>query len=268
MEVSVTNLVAADATTVTGSSQDATYVDDNIQSPDRPFYPWRTTAITAQNIVFDFGSPKPIRLVLLVNCNYTSARVQGNASDAWGAPSVDEAITIGQNPWTRRYQHALVLSGFDYRYMRLLINAQTPTDGAAYFSTGGLWAGTIATMPRDLRENVLYEKVEPRFEARPPHDGWMQRARRGNAYMRMTYALYSTADERAPGKADQLAQWLDIEDQMRSSEHFVVVPELGGDYSVMDTSQVYVTRRRNNVAWEPEGLGLYAAVWNLEESVR
>ena len=64
--------------------------------------------------------------------------------------------------------------------------------------------------------------------------------------------------------SDQLADWLNIERQLRASDFFALVPEVSGQY---DTAQVLIWRRVNQPQWPTSQLGLVESVWELEEMV-
>ena len=262
MEVSLANSLAlVTGSEFTPSTEDATYAAVNAQTPQRPFLPWRTTALGAQNLVIDFGAARTISLVILVNTNFTSATIQGNATNVWGSPSFSQNITIARNPQMWRYQHGVMISGFNYRFLRILIPSQTPVDGVAYYSLGGLWAGTLATLPRPFRWESTFETFQPRQDVMAP-GGSRKRLSLGEPIARATVRAYSKANENRPMLNDQLADWLNIERQLRASDFFALVPEVSGVY---DTAQILIWRRVNQTQWPTSQLGLVESTWELEE---
>lgn len=259
MELSFTNFVAASGATVTSSTEDATYVGNNLQTPERPFLPWRTTAVTAQNAVIDFGVGRVVRLLCLLNTNYQSATIEGNAADSWGAPAFSQAYTVGRNPWTGRYQTGVFLTAFAYRYLRLVIAAQGRTDGAAYFSTGGLWCGAIATLPRSYRWGERRSVVEPRLDVGPSSGAWRQRLSLGEPFLRLALDIQAPSYTEQPASGDELADWLALERQMRDADLWALHPEQS------DAAQVGLWRRLNVAQWQEQQLGLSGTAWELEE---
>lgn len=262
MELSFTNLVAAAGVGITQSSEDATYVADNLQTPERPFLPWRTTVVTASSAVVDFlVAGRVVRLLLLVNVNYASVTIQGNASDSWGSPSFSQQYAVTKNPLTGRYQMGTFLTGFAYRYMRILIPAQQPTDGAAYFSTGGLWCGLIAGLPRGYRWGERRRVVEPRADVQPTSGAWRQRLIMGEPYMQLEFDITAPTYTSSPGVGDEWADWLALERQIRAADVWVLHPEQG------DAAQVGMWRQLNVSTWQETQLGLSGTTWELEEPV-
>ena len=262
--MSFTNLLSLlTGSSFTTSSEDVLYLGANVRKPERPFLPWRTTALGDQGITVDFGQGRQIALVVLVNCNFTSARIEGTNNNAeWAGAPFSQTVTIARNPRMWRYQHGVIVTGFAYRYMRIMIPDQTPVDGATYYSLGGLWAGTIATMPRPWRWEVEYQTIEPREDAQPRHAGWRQRLALGEPFVRMIVRTHSRVNEAHPAQDDQFEQWSDLERQVHVSDFFVPVNEINGTY---DTSQVLVVRRVNQSQWTSAGLGMLESTWELEE---
>lgn len=130
------------------STQDASYPSSNLKLWTRREVPWKTTVATDSWVVLNFGSAKVINSVVAIDVNYATAKIQGNATDSWGAPSFDSGnITLGLEGWTNRYR--LIkdpndFAAFNYQYLRWFIPTQTPTDGASVFRTGMLIVTTQA----------------------------------------------------------------------------------------------------------------------------
>lgn len=100
--------IAGDAVSVTASTEATGYDVENLWDGN-PAKPWKATAATG-NVVWDFGSAVNVDLVALIHHNLTAGlevRIQGNASDSWGSPSLNQQITIPAydqdgfpvNPW-------------------------------------------------------------------------------------------------------------------------------------------------------------------------
>lgn len=148
--------------TITPSSADAAYPVANLYDSN-PAKPFKLDA-TAGNIVFDFGSAVAIQLAAIVHHNLDAAldvRLQGNASNAWGAPSLDQAVTIPPdeadgfpvNPWVD-----LTGGSHTFRYWRLVF----PTNSVPV-QIGQLWLGAAK---RSLVNNIQWgfaEKVDRRL---------------------------------------------------------------------------------------------------------
>jgi hypothetical protein len=260
---SFTNEVAADAVTVTGSSQQsASFPAENLKTPQRPFLPWRTGATGAQSAVIDFGSAKTIDTLVLARTNFASANIQGNASNSWGSPSFDQAITIDQNPLTRRYQYGAVLIGFNYRYLRILIPSQTPVDGAAYYLLGGVWAGPQTLPPNSFLYQVEYETVEPLLDLQPEHKGWRQRLTLGEPLAKMTAKRMARTRFPTPFVNDHLRRWVMIDGQTREAGIFGFLCDNG------DTSQSYVVSRITELRWNHNRQRVSESDIGLEEAIQ
>jgi hypothetical protein len=139
-------------TTITASSEASGFPGSNLLDVHKPGAEWRSTATTEQNIVFDTGTVGcVVTAVFLGDVNFTSVTIQGNATDSWGSPSFSQAFTVSKDNVVQRYKAFAALTGFAYRYLRLLVPAQSPTDSEAFFRIGtaipASWAGEMEINP-------------------------------------------------------------------------------------------------------------------------
>lgn len=155
--------VAGNATiTVQTGTVDSDYPLANLVD-DNPAKPAKLTTTTGR-IVFDFGSAQTLQLIALIHTNLDAGltvKIQANATDSWGSPSVDLAITIPTvpdddypiNPW-------LDLSGsaYSYRYWAIYISG---TNSAAV-AIGEVW---MQATKRSFTRNILWGCEE--MEVRP-----------------------------------------------------------------------------------------------------
>lgn len=242
--------------TATASSEDAVYVAVNARHPERPFEPWKTTTTGIQSLVIDFGTATTLTggSVSLIHANFTSASIQGHATNTWGAPTYNQAVTLTRAP-NERYHHGHRIVGtFALRFLRILIPSQTPTDGATVYRLGGVWAGGLISPPRDIRMEPTERKHEPREDLKPGHGGWLARFQRGEPL----YCLYA---EQLVDNDTELAAWREVERQLADADYFLTL--------VRDTylAEAFVMRRTNSPDWR------HAKVWmtgslDLEEVVR
>lgn len=99
---------------------------------------WRSNTIAEEvDIVCDFGSQKSIVAVKLDDVNFTNVYVQGNSSDVWTDPPVNQQYTIAKEDAVQRYKNGALLS-IPYQYARIKIPAQSTTDGLSAFRIGRL----------------------------------------------------------------------------------------------------------------------------------
>lgn len=251
MKLSLLNLVAA--ASVIGSTAAAAFPAANVKSPERPFQPWRSTGLGVQSLVVDFGAAVVLNVVAPIHANVGTVTIQGNATDVWTSPAYSQTQAIGRNPWNTRYQAAHLPVGFTYRYLRLLIDSQTPLDGLAYYSLGGLWAGGLESPARAVRYDYDIEPIEPRKDVQPEHGGWRERLTMGYPLSQiMTRRQALLAADTVAGLADQLAAWLDLDRRMFAGDYFLLL--LDRDVS----RHVWVARRLNTPRWR--------IAWPLAES--
>lgn len=103
---------------------------------------WQTTVITEVNVVIDLGAPTALKSIAIIDVNYNSLKIQGNDTDSWGSPSFNPGlVTVEADKLTEIYRkqfYEQYLDTFNYRYLRLVIPAQTPVDNDTKFRTGVL----------------------------------------------------------------------------------------------------------------------------------
>ena len=205
VRASVTNL--ADAATITASTSDAAYPASNLGTPEEPDNPAKTTVSTDSWWLIDHGSAKAVVAWGLLYSNFTSVKIQANATDSWGAPSYDSGtITLATNPGQGRLCLFHRPATQTYRYNRIWVPTQTPTDAAAGFRLGGVWAcSALTSAPRDFLWDPDIEEVEP-FEDVFTVSERRQRLSLGAALFRMSGKIQGTTGA-TPMLSDEIASW-------------------------------------------------------------
>jgi hypothetical protein len=144
-----------DSATITASSEVASLPAANVAQAWRS-KPWRSTGCASEWIKFDFGSAQAVRALVFVGHNLTSGatiKIQANATDAWGSPSIDLALT---------YHAANVVylwsSDQTFRYWRITIVDAANPEG--FVELGRVFLGQTATPERNYcRWNK--EQIDP-----------------------------------------------------------------------------------------------------------
>lgn len=97
------NLLTASGVVISSSSEATGYVDDNLASPMR-WKKWQSTSTTGdQWVKFDLGSSKSLQVFAAINAVLHTGgtlRVQANAADSWGSPTVDTVFTVPATDYT------------------------------------------------------------------------------------------------------------------------------------------------------------------------
>ncbi len=146
-----------DATLTTNSINIFNSVDNILDSRLSRVY--KTEAgITTAEIVFNCGSAVAVSGVAIANHNITSSvttlKLQGNATDVWTSPSVDETLTWDSGIITKNITEA------SYQYWRIQIIDATNPD--TYIKLGRVWigesyrtAGNQVMIPHDRKSASL-----------------------------------------------------------------------------------------------------------------
>ena len=134
---------------LTANSVNINYPTTNILD-NRLTRQFRTVdAITTAEIVWDAGAAVTVDSIGLNNHNISSGvttlKIQGNATDAWGAPTIDETLTWSSGIITKQF------TGDTLRYWRLQIIDAGNTD--TYISLGRVGLYDSFTLP-DISPSV------------------------------------------------------------------------------------------------------------------
>lgn len=258
------NLLNLDGVVITGSSEASGSPAINLRQPERPMLPWRSTSQGAGqlgtilsklglfrlgsppvlaaggNVVIDFLNAETLTGLWLIRTNFTQVTIQGNATNVWTSPSFSRSYTIARNPWNYRYQLSVPLSGFSYRYLRILIPAQSPIDGTSSYLLGGIYAGVLEQLPQNFKFDVEFTTVHPRQDVVQQYGAWRQRLVMGEPLVRLSTTRMARTTRLAPAYQDDLQLWLDIERRIRNNDFFALM--MGSS----DTSQGFVVRPIND----------------------
>jgi hypothetical protein len=223
------------ATIIGGAAMATGFPNTNLLQPERPYKTTRTTTTTADNdTYFDLGTaPVSYDTAIAVNKNaplfymFTST-VPSFATIA--SSLVPSAVSI-RCPWNTRYMH--VAKWPSPRTERYVIHRvpgpQTTLDGAAYFSTGGLWLGTLENLTtilgRSWKWAYTFGPTYPELKIGPSHNGWSRTIRRGNPRATLAANLEPDILKASPGGADGLAQWLDLQRRIRENYFCAVIED-------------------------------------------
>lgn len=257
----MTNLVAGAGVVIAASSAAADNPASYLAFPGRPMLPWRSTAGGEQNVVVDFLAAAVLSGIWLIRTNFAQVTIQGNATDVWTSPSFSQTFTVARNPWNFRYQLAVPLSGFAFRYLRILIPSQTPADGTPAYLLGGVYAGAIESVPQSVRFDVELTTVHPRQDVVQQYGAWRQRNVMGDPLAQLSVTRRARTTRLAPGYGDDVRRWQEIERRIRDNDFFAVM--LGAT----DTSQGFVMRPVNqgHQKWTRTSLLRLQSTLDLEE---
>lgn len=127
------------------SSVDSAYPLSNIAVYDHLKWQWRSLVSTQVTITRDFGTAQTLNAVMLNDVNFASVYIEGSANNStW---PFSQSFTVSKDERVQRYKLYAALTGFNYRYLRIRMPAQTPTDGLTVFRMGTLVClNTVLTM--------------------------------------------------------------------------------------------------------------------------
>ncbi len=95
------NMIDVSGVVVTAGSENADLPVSNLIHPHRGKVYRTGVSVAAEWVKFDFGSPKAVRDIIILahdlQVGDSAIKIQGNATDSWGAPSVDQVVTY--NPY-------------------------------------------------------------------------------------------------------------------------------------------------------------------------
>lgn len=181
-----------------------------VRHPERPHLRAFTPDLSGGAIVLDFSVATVLEVVALIHANFTSATIQGNATNSWGAPSYTQAITLAR-AGNRRYHYALRPVAFNYRYLRVNVPTQSTTDGATRFALGGIWAGLITSPPRDIRMEPVERLVHARKDVETEDGRRIQRIKLDDPCWWFTAKRHAENDTKLEAWREIDRQWADAD---------------------------------------------------------
>lgn len=160
------NSAVWDAATITSSSEAGDLIDNNVVN-DFLGKAWRTTGKTSEWIKFDLGSAKTLTALAIVKFNLTSGatvKLQANATDSWGAPSVDVTLTIPTDSDSTVIQYIVYYPSISaYRWYRITL--VDTGNSASYLQIGrikGITSDQTYYSPtRDVTDRYQIDYVDP-----------------------------------------------------------------------------------------------------------
>lgn len=158
------NLLTAPGVVITSSSEATGYVDDNLAS-DARWKLWRSATATGdQWVKFDLGSNHSMQVLAAINPTIHSngtLKVQANATDAWGAPTIDDTLTVPSPDFTRVWADWRGAAS-NLRWVRFYF---TNVDSVnSYVELGAVFAGAYLEPARSLSPSLSVRRVDPSIQ--------------------------------------------------------------------------------------------------------
>ena len=120
MRIYYDNVIDANGAIFTPTSYDSAYPADLLSNEQRS-HGWKTGAtVAAENVVIDLGAVPSVTIQSCILLDHdllntdSLIKIQGNATDSWGAPTVDETLTWASGIIAKNF------TGAALRYWRLL----------------------------------------------------------------------------------------------------------------------------------------------------
>jgi hypothetical protein len=260
------------AATLTASTGASGFPVEHLAEPEHLGLRWRSTATTESWIVVDLGSAIPVDRVSLIGANFASVVLQQHTSDTWGAPAYTSGtLTIGLDPDRDLYRLSMLSpANFTRRFTRVLIPAQTPVDGAAYFELGGLHLGSFTPLPRGCSPGYGRGRIRPRMEQTAALGGWRVTYATGDPSAIHRWRRQAEKNPLSPGVGDEWQDWLTIDRLIERAPQGGLFCAVVGNWNqgatAALTSSVYMMRQGNETDWADEQLVAERDAWDLVEA--
>lgn len=263
--ISTVNLLKS-AASITASSQATGYEASHLSEPEFLYQPWRSVGTGAATIIVDHGAAKTMNRVTLLDANFTAFTLEQHTSNTWTSPTFTSGPqAIGLDFYRRHYRRwyeRAPSTPLTLRWTRLVIPAQTPTDGASYFRLGGLHFGTITGLPRSPRPGYTGSASDPRVTIEA-EGGWRTQYEVGDPVVQQTWSRFAVKEAMHPGVGDEWGGWLDIDRAIAAAGGlFLHYVDFWGD------SSCWMMRQENENRWQDKESGYVAEdTWELYEAL-
>lgn len=251
--------------TPTATSEDAIFPVTNLEDYGHLLRPWKAAVATGiVNVTLDFGAGNTLSAlaadpgIFLDDLNVASLRIQGNSvTTDWVTPPWDQAITVAQCGFVRRYKDFrrladLNAAAFNYRYLNIRIPSQTPTDAANYRSAR-IPVGAITELLMNPEYGIQRKTFDPHIPT-PFLDG-------GEEINEMGERRYEFTVSRQVVGAAELTQELAIQAITPGSNIVVWDAALGGAESA------WMMRRVEDLSLQETFDGVHGGNWGFKEVI-
>lgn len=179
------------------SSEDSNFPASNLLLFDKRIRFAKTTDTTEQWWIINLGAPKALNAVDVIDANFTNYTIQGNTTNSFITPPFDwTGLTTAQDKFTDIYRsHKNPQSpgggnpAFNYQYLRLVIPAQSTTDGASQFRLGVLAVSVDSeAMLRSPQYGMELLRDQAELEEEL-HGGGIEYATTGVPFLRLTFDI-------------------------------------------------------------------------------
>ena len=137
------SLIQMTGVSVVGTTDAAGFPASNVLDWQHPSLRWQSDNLTGdKTLVFDLSATPPNYVGFYIRgVNFTSAFLQAHATDSWGAPTHNVAISFSTDSYVKRMQAAffylVARTTINLRFARLRIPAGTGVnDGATGYKVG------------------------------------------------------------------------------------------------------------------------------------
>jgi len=162
--------------TLTASSADTEYPISNVQNAHKTKV-WKTLGTSAtEYIIFDLATAQAVTSFIAFSTDFdgteTTLKIQGNATNSWGSPSVNETLTYDS---TYKYLTENFASA-TYRYWRFVFTKANASD---IRSVGAVFIGTKSDTTYHPDQTGLEKKWKSRSTASRSEGGQLYATYRG-----------------------------------------------------------------------------------------
>lgn len=136
------NLLTVSGVVISSSAEATGYADDNLANPAR-WKKWRSSTTNGdQWVKFDLGSNQNFQVLAVMNAKIHTGgtlRAQANATDAWGAPTVNDLFTV-PSPDLTKVLTDWISAVQNLRWIRFYFTNTAAAN--EYVEIGAVFAGT------------------------------------------------------------------------------------------------------------------------------
>jgi hypothetical protein len=154
-------LLTASGVVITSSADATGFPASNLSNPAR-WKPWRSSTTTGdQWVKFDLGANKSLQVFAAINATIHAGgtlRVQANATDAWGSPTIDDVLIVPATDFTRVWVDWRVFAS-SLRWVRFYFTNTGAV--SSYVELGAAFTGLYLEPTRSISPELTIRRVDP-----------------------------------------------------------------------------------------------------------
>ena len=174
--------------TITASSETTNFTTDNLKSIE-PVKSWKSTSVSDEWVKFDFGSISTHADTLFLNrVNFANCQIQYSTDDStYNTIKTITGMETDEITDENYVKQWIELGSISFRYIKIVISAQTPLFETSYFKIGNALFGKVSEIWTP--KSGFKAEIMPKVSITEFTSGYISTVKRGRTRRQFTGTL-------------------------------------------------------------------------------